>query len=167
MLALIQIRAFSGVTTKRQSPESLLSHAKIMTFPFLCVLGLLVLLLLPGIYALFLPSDASIFLPDYKKSGVPPVFIAFQFNYPQALALGISRRLHVLPEWLTYVVGCTRTPLSPPRYNKHMVWSPISNDIMKIPYHSAESRVVLGRLASPSAPFSVSYRRHTLTPMPY
>ena len=88
-----------------------------MTFPFLCVLGLLVLLLLPGIYALFLPSDASIFLPDYKKSGVPPVFIAFQFNYPQALALGISRRLHVLPEWLTYVVGCTRTPLSPPRYN--------------------------------------------------
>ena len=30
LLALIQIRAFSGVTTKRQSPESLLSHAKIM-----------------------------------------------------------------------------------------------------------------------------------------
>ena len=30
MLALIQIRAFSGVTTKRQSPESLLSHAKII-----------------------------------------------------------------------------------------------------------------------------------------
>ena len=29
LLALIQIRAFSGVTTKRQSPESLLSHAKI------------------------------------------------------------------------------------------------------------------------------------------
>ena len=28
LLALIQIRAFSGVTTKRQSPGSLLSHAK-------------------------------------------------------------------------------------------------------------------------------------------
>ena len=30
LLALIQIRAFSGVTTKRQSPDSLLSHAKII-----------------------------------------------------------------------------------------------------------------------------------------
>ena len=28
LLALIQTRAFSGVTTKRQSPDSLLSHAK-------------------------------------------------------------------------------------------------------------------------------------------
>ena len=34
--ALIQIRAFSGVTTKRQSPDSLLSHAKIIcSFPLL------------------------------------------------------------------------------------------------------------------------------------
>ena len=33
LLALIQIRAFSGVTTKRQSPDSLLSHAKIIRPP--------------------------------------------------------------------------------------------------------------------------------------
>ena len=30
LLALLQIRAFSGVTTKRQSPDSLLSHAKLI-----------------------------------------------------------------------------------------------------------------------------------------
>ena len=34
LLALTQIRAFSGVTTKRQSPSSLMSHAKIIYYAY-------------------------------------------------------------------------------------------------------------------------------------